>query len=284
MWKGIAVFSLLAAGAASASAQPKIEATLEIAPQWTTLTPLDYSEVTDATAVTANFKASQRIVPGLKGSGYFSPSARLDSDSDDPDRGSYLGFGGELETEPQGGFTLFAGYGWKEKFTEVFGAASGDEGIFSSGVRFAPKLDACRPKSAGSTEPDCIKFQVSPSYSRTNSSSDAQDNKLLQAKADLTVPLVHWAALSVSAVRARRDFLEVNPVANIKERRSELGFNGGFDFSPLLRAKNVLGPLSPFLKKLVVGYAYAKRNSNIDGNDKDSESPSFSIMFGRTFE
>src|SRR5436853_986505 len=96
-WAGTAWPAVAQTTASTATADAKAAAKIlsieaEVAPQWVTANPFDYREVTDATTASLTLTAKPKLIKGLDTKFTLGPSAKLDSDKDDPD-GASSGFG-----------------------------------------------------------------------------------------------------------------------------------------------------------------------------------------------
>jgi len=266
-----------------AAAEKPYEASLEVAPSWTSQSPFDYAETTEATAVTLSFSAKQKIVPGLTGTLTLAPSARLDSDHDDPDRGSSMGISGKLKMDASHGFALVGGFGYKASFTDLFGDNAGKERTALTGIEFSRLLNYYYPVNKGCPAELKCTLTASLTYNFTDSTDPLKDQEWAQAKAGFSFPFATGINLDAEAILARRWFSNVDPAFGTRQRRDDWAINAGVDIAELVKPWLRLGGAEELISKIKISYQYFERDSNQPGKDKRASSPSFTLALKKAF-
>lgn len=261
---------------APAAAKP-YDVELSVAPDWNSGTPFDYREATEATAVKLAFMATQNLTSGLTASVTLTPAARLDSDLDDPKRGSSFDMGGKLSAQASKGFYIFGTAGYKAGFKEFFGESDGHEKRFGTGVEFKNGLEPwCYLDPKGTA----CEFKASIAYNLADSSKDLKDQQYFEGKVRISQPIWKWVKIDVGGIYARRWFDDLDPAYGTRQRVTEWAIDGGLDISPLIIGKR--DPKTHWLRRLAFGFKYYESKSN-QVDDVHVATPSITLTVGKGF-
>jgi len=266
------------ATAKSAAAKPgPYDIEMSVAPDWSSTTPFDYREVTEATSVKVAFSATQQLLTGLSANVTLTPAARLDSDLDDPGRGSSFDIGGKLSASASRGFSLFGTVGYKAGFKDFFGESDGHENRLGTGIEFKNGVEPWCYLDPKGTQ---CEFKASVTYNLINSSKALKDQQYFEGKMRFTQPIWSWVKIDMGGAYARRWFDDVDPLYGTSQRVSEWAVDAGLDFSPLVNDKLRLE--NKWVRRLAVGFKYFESQSN-QVADVSRATPSITLTIGQNF-
>jgi hypothetical protein len=246
----------------------------EVAPQWATLTPFDYGQVTDSTLVSVTLTAKPRISDRFKLAIKAGPKATLDDDNDNPGGAdSAFGLSGKITVPAVLGIALVGSAGYEKQFKNFFKQSKGSKRTYSTGLEYGYNIKWV----------DKMKLSASALYGITDLTDDSGDHDFAQLTSAFETPLWWFAAFNLEGTGTRRWFDRINADSGFKERRTEWGVSVGLNFAPAIVKLTHGDPDNPWLRKFKAGYNYFNRSSNVPGADKTSSSPSLSFSMGHDF-
>lgn len=258
--------------------QTQVEWTAEVAPEWGSDSPLLLDERTDATTTSLQIKVTHKFSEDLVLVVNAGPSARLDSDGDDKKgASSFFGTSAELGLAADEHFTIYGGVGYKAKFDDLFGDDRPDERIYDAGIKFGQTILVIGDKPSTT-------FKARAFYRLTDSTNDAKDVEMIQARLNWDNPIKSWGLFSLEGSLSRRWFQNEDAVAGYKERADDLAMSAGIDFRPIFRTWFRDNRDNPLIQKVRFGLGYFKSDSNIGANSDDGTfSPVVTVAIGRRF-
>lgn len=227
---------------------------------------------TDTTAASLKLSAKPKLGPfALELS--TGPSATLDADHD-TEKGdeSKWEAAGKISTPSRFGFAGFGRGNLAQKFADLFADSGAVERSLGFGLDYERKSERWKQvRISGSAARDFV-----------NSTDNKDDRSATSLTGGFLAPLSHYIAFDAEYSFERRHYDNVDATAGIRERRDTHGVSLGFDISKWLMP-HIDSRGDKWLRKLKLGLAWSKTDSNIEANDGKSFSPSFTIKVGKDF-